>query len=103
MKKNPIIYEYSPGNRNLKAVSKLTHSRSSHSICCHRGLIYIIGGMGDTDVLKQCEIFNTTLNTTQLIAPCKYATVNSCVCFMGTDSLLKLGGIFANGENNDHI
>lgn len=54
MKKSPIIYEYSPGSKTLKSVSKMNHSRSSHSICCHKNLIYIIGGMGDTDVLKQC-------------------------------------------------
>jgi len=36
----------------LKVVADLKNSRSSHSIVCFRGLIYIIGGMGDDDVLR---------------------------------------------------
>jgi len=43
------------------------------------------------------------MNTTQTIKSCKYATVNSCLTSIGNENLLKLGGIFGNGENNDHI
>ena len=59
--------------------------------------------MGDDDVLRELEIFNPSINTTQTMKSCKYATVNSCLTVIGNDNLLKLGGIFANGENNDHI
>lgn len=33
----------------LKEVSKLNIPRSSHSIICHKKLIYIIGGMSSND------------------------------------------------------
>ena len=52
MHKSSKIYEFSPGTRNLKPVSDLKFPRSSHSVVCFRGLIYICGGMGDNDVLK---------------------------------------------------
>jgi hypothetical protein len=38
-----------------------------------------------------------------MIASCKYATVNSCVCSIAKDNLLKIGGIFSDGQNNDRI
>lgn len=97
MKKSSRIYEYAPGTRTLKAVSEMKHSRSSHSLVCNRGLIYIVGGMGDQDVLKEMEIFNPSISTTQVMKSCKYATVNSCISVIGGENLLKLGGIFATG------
>lgn len=54
MKKSHAIYEYSPGGRMLKSVSKMSYSRSSHTLVVCKGLIYVIGGMGDNDVLKEC-------------------------------------------------
>lgn len=54
MKKSHTIYEYGPGARILKSVSQLHHSRSSHTLVVYGGLIYVIGGMGDNDVLKEC-------------------------------------------------
>lgn len=103
MRKSSKIYEFSPATRALKLVGNLKSSRSSHSIVCFRGLIYICGGMGDGDVLNEFEVFNPSIRTTQQLKSCKYATVNSCFTAIGKDTLLKLGGIFANGENNDHI
>jgi hypothetical protein len=91
------IFEYSPGTKNLKPVADLKHPRSSHSIACFRGLIYIVGGLGDDDVLRELEVFNPSINTTQAMKSCKYATVNSCLTVIGNENLLKLGGIFANG------
>ena len=38
-----------------------------------------------------------------MIASCKYPTTNSCLCAIGDDQLVKLGGVFPNGENNDTI
>lgn len=59
--------------------------------------------MGDGDVLSEFEVFNPSTKSTLQLKSCKYATVNSCLATIGGDKLLKLGGIFANGENNDHI
>lgn len=50
--KSSKIYEYYPEERTLKPVADLKFSRSSHSITCYRGMIYIAGGMGDNGVLK---------------------------------------------------
>jgi hypothetical protein len=55
------------------------------------------------EALKKCELFNPKTLEVTLLASCKYPTTNSCFCSIGDNQLLKLGGVFANGENNDTI
>ena len=79
-------------------------ARSSHSVLNHKEKIYITGGMTDNEeVLKKCESFNPKTNEVTMISSCKYPTTNSCLAAIGDDLLVKLGGVFPNGENNDTI
>lgn len=67
-------------------------------------MIYITGGMGNNDVIpKKCELFNSRTNECKFIAPCKYATINSILCSIGKDNLIKLGGVDSEGHNSDYI
>lgn len=47
LKKSSSIYQYDPVSKALVQASQLIIPRSSHSIICHRELIYITGGMAD--------------------------------------------------------
>lgn len=61
---------------------------------CLKKIIYIAGGMSENDVIpKKCELFNSRTNECKLISPCKYATINSTLCSIGKDNLVKLGGV----------
>lgn len=98
MKKSKIIYQFDPLSKTLIQVAELLIARSSHSIVCHKKLIYIVGGMTENDEnVKKCEMFNPQTAEVKMISPCKYATTNSCLCYIGKDNLIKLGGVFANG------
>lgn len=102
--KSKTIYQYDPSGKTLLKVAELIVARSSHSVVCHKELIYIAGGMTENDeALKKCEVFDPKNKTVVLIASCKYPTTNSCFCAIGENQLVKLGGVFANGENNDTI
>lgn len=104
LRKSKAIYQYDPMGKKLIQVSQLIIPRSSHSVLCHKDMIYITGGMTDNEeVLKKCEAFNPKTQEVTMIASCKYPTTNSCVCALGDDQLVKLGGVFSNGENNDTI
>jgi hypothetical protein len=104
LRKSKAIYQYNSSTRKLVPVAELNIARSSHSILCHQEIIYVTGGMTDSEeVLKKCEMFNTRTQEISLIASCKYPTTNSCLCAIGDGQLVKLGGVFPNGENNDTI
>jgi hypothetical protein len=63
MKKSKTIYQFDPLNKTLIQAGELIIPRSSHSIVCHRKIIYIIGGMTENDEnLKKGEIFNPQTN-----------------------------------------
>ena len=104
MKKSKEIYQYNPQNEALVEVANLLIPRSSHSVLCHQGLVYITGGMTDNEqTLKKAELFNPKTKEISFIAACKYATTNSCLAAIGMNKILKFGGVFSNGENNDTI
>jgi hypothetical protein len=104
MRKSKAIYQFDPSSKTLTQTSQLIVPRSSHSVLCHKEMIYITGGMTDNEeVLKKCEVFNPKTLEVTLFASCKYPTTNSCLCAVGEDQLVKLGGVFPNGENNDTI
>jgi hypothetical protein len=85
-------------------VAELLVARSSHSIVYHNGLIFISGGMTNNDeTLKKCEVFDPRTEEVKMIAPCKYATTNSCLSAIGKDYLIKFGGVYSTGENNNTI
>lgn len=52
---------------------------------------------------KRCEVFNSKTNECKFIASCKYQTINSTLCSIGKDKLVKLGGVDAEGKNSDFI
>jgi hypothetical protein len=54
MKKSPFIYEYVPSSQKLKPVSKLNYARSSYSMLCVSGKVFIAGGIGDSDAISYC-------------------------------------------------
>lgn len=104
LRRSKLIYQYDPAKHTLKSVAELAVPRSSHSVLCHRGIVYIVGGMTDNDeTVRKCEAFYPKTGEIKLIASSKNATTNSCLCSLGSDQLVKLGGVFANGENNDGI
>lgn len=104
LKKSKVIYKYDAEKKSLVGVSELLVARSSHSVLCHKGLIYVAGGMTDSEeVLKKCEVFNPSNQEVSMMASCKYPTTNSCLSALGDSQLVKLGGVFPNGENNDTI
>ena len=47
-KKSKTIYQYNASNRKLLPVTELLIARSSHSVLCHKEMIYITGGMTDS-------------------------------------------------------
>ena len=103
-RKSQSIYQYSHEKRSLLEVAQLIIPRSSHSVINHKEKVYIVGGMTDNEeVLKKCEVFNPKTNEVTLISSCKYPTTNSCLSSIGDDLLVKMGGVFPNGENNDTI
>ncbi len=82
----------------------MKHARSSHSIVCHKKIIYIVGGISDKDdIVKHCEKFDSRTKESQTIASCKFVTYNSCLASISRDNLVKIGGIFYNGEKNFHV
>jgi N-acetylneuraminic acid mutarotase len=104
LKRTKDIYQYNKSGKTLLKVAELLVARSSHSVLCHQGLIYISGGMTNNDeTLKKCEIFLPRTNEIKAMASCKYETTNSCLCAIGNDSLLKFGGVHASGENNNTL
>ena len=44
---------------------------------------------------KKCEVFDSSTNEAKLISSCKYQTINSTLCSLGKDNLIKLGGVDA--------
>lgn len=85
-------------------VAELLVPRSSHSIVYHNGLIFITGGMTNNDeTLKKCEVFDPKTEEVKSISASKYATTNSCLSAIGKDCLVKFGGVYSNGENNNTI
>lgn len=71
---------------------------------CVKRMIYIVGGMDDDDVIpKQCEVFNSRTNECKFIASCKYPTINSTLCSLGKEYLIKLGGVDNEGKNSDFV
>lgn len=48
-------------------------------------------------------MFNPKTEEVKTISPCKYATTNSCLSAIGEDFLVKFGGVYSNGENNNTI
>lgn len=98
LKRTKDIYQYNRSEKTLVKVAELLVARSSHSVLCHQGVIYISGGMTNNDeTLKKCEIFLPRTNEIKTMASSKYETTNSCLCAIGNDNLLKLGGVHASG------
>lgn len=49
------MFQFDAANKTLILVCEMKVARSSHSVVCHRGLIYIAGGISDNDeILKKC-------------------------------------------------
>jgi len=62
-KKSKEIYKFNPQTQSLVEAASLLIPRSSHSVLCHNGLIYISGGMtNNEETLKACEIYNPKTN-----------------------------------------
>ena len=97
-KKSNLIYKFDQQNQTLLPAAELIIARSSHSILYHKDLIYITGGMTDSEeVLKKCEVFNPKTAEVSFIPSCKYPTSNSCLCAIGDNQIVKLGGVLPNG------
>ena len=73
LKRSRDIYKCDYAAATLRKVAELIIPRSSHSILCHEGTIYISGGMTNNDeTLKKCEAFNPRTDEVKAIASCKY-------------------------------
>jgi N-acetylneuraminic acid mutarotase len=49
LKRSKDIYHYNPKGDTLIKAAELLIARSSHSVLCHQGVVYISGGMTNND------------------------------------------------------
>lgn len=97
MTKSNKIYKYDPLKKILVETAHMSMGRSSHSIVCHKKILYITGGVSDSDTaLKTSESYNTATGQIRSLQSCHYATLNSTLAYIN-DNLLKIGGVMANG------
>lgn len=93
-KKIPNIYLYNQKTSDLKTIENMLYPRSSHSVCYHNNLIYIIGGfINRQEFTNSCEVFDLKRDKSSSIAPLNNPTGVCGVCTFNDRFLFKFGGL----------
>ena len=93
-KKISNIYLYDHKTKELKTIGNMLNPRSSHSICYHRDIIYIIGGfLNRQEFTTTCETFDLKREKSNSIANLNISSGVPGVCSFNDRYIFKFGGI----------
>lgn len=93
-KKTANIYVYDNRTQELKQVGNMVHPRSSHSVCFHKDLIYVVGGfLNQQEFTVSCEIFDVKREKSSQIANLNIPSGVSGLCTFSDQYIFKFGGL----------
>ena len=93
-KKISNVYFFDAKFRDLKTIGHMQSPRSSHSVCYHKELIYIVGGfLNRQEFTTNCEVFDIKQEKSSSIASLNISSGVSGLCVFNDKYLFKFGGL----------